>query len=28
MDNDYMLQILLSCFPDSTLDSSQPLCQA
>jgi len=28
MDNDYMLQILLSCFPDSTLDSSQPFCQA
>jgi predicted transposase YbfD/YdcC len=28
MDNDYMIQVLSSCFIDSTLDSSQPLCQA
>jgi predicted transposase YbfD/YdcC len=28
MDNNYMLQILLSGFPDSTLESSEPLCQA
>ena len=28
MDNDYMIQILLSCFPDTTLDSSDSLCQA
>jgi predicted transposase YbfD/YdcC len=28
MDNDYMIQILLSCFPDTTLDASDSLCQA
>jgi predicted transposase YbfD/YdcC len=28
MDNDYMIQVLSSCLIDSTLDSSQPLCQA
>ncbi|PMB17200.1 ISAs1 family transposase, partial [Fischerella thermalis CCMEE 5198] len=28
MDNDYMIRVLSSCFIDSTLDSSQPLCQA
>lgn len=28
MDNDYMILVLSSCFIDSTLDSSQPLCQA
>ncbi len=28
MDNNYMIQVLSSCFIDSTLDSSQPLCQA
>lgn len=28
MDNDYMIRVLNSCFIDSTLDSSQPLCQA
>ncbi|ODH02464.1 transposase [Nostoc sp. KVJ20] len=27
MDNDYMIQVLSSCFIDSTLDSSQSLCQ-
>lgn len=28
MDNDYMIRVLSSGFIDSTLDSSQPLCQA
>ena len=28
MDNDYMIQVLISCFIDNTLDSSYPLCQA
>lgn len=28
MDNDYMIQVLSSCFIDNTLDSSHPLCQA
>lgn len=28
MDNNYMIQVLSSCFLDSTLDSSQPFCQA
>ncbi|MHC5831768.1 MAG: transposase, partial [Nostoc sp.] len=28
MDNDYMIQVLSSCFIDSTLDSSESLCQA
>ena len=28
MDNDYMLQILLSCLTHTTLDSSESLCQA
>lgn len=28
MDNDYMIQVLSSCFIDSTLDSDKPLCQA
>lgn len=28
MDNDYMIQVLSSCFIDSTLDSEKPLCQA
>jgi predicted transposase YbfD/YdcC len=28
MDNNYMIQVLSCCFLDSTLDSSQPLCQA
>jgi len=28
MDNSYMLQILLSCFPDTTLDSPESFCQA
>lgn len=28
MDNDYMIRVLSSCFINSTLDSSQPLCQA
>ncbi|RUS99028.1 hypothetical protein DSM107003_10470 [Trichormus variabilis SAG 1403-4b] len=28
MDNDYMIQFLSACFIESTLDSSQPLCQA
>lgn len=28
MDNDYMIQVLSSCFFDTTLDSSHPLCQA
>lgn len=27
MDNDYMIQVLSSCFRDSTLDSSDSLCQ-
>jgi len=28
MDNDYMIQVLSSCFIDNTLDSSDSLCQA
>ena len=28
MDNDYMIQVLFSCFLDPTLDSSESLCQA
>ncbi|MBW4458502.1 MAG: ISAs1 family transposase [Nostoc indistinguendum CM1-VF10] len=28
MDNNYMIRVLSCCFLDSTLDSSQPLCQA
>ncbi len=28
MDDDYMIQVLSSCFLDLTLDSSHPLCQA
>ncbi|MGJ5672622.1 MAG: ISAs1 family transposase [Nostochopsis sp.] len=28
MDNDYMIQVLSSCFLDPTLDSSESLCQA
>jgi predicted transposase YbfD/YdcC len=28
MDNNYMIQVLSCCFLDSTLDSSQPFCQA
>lgn len=28
MDNDYMIQVLFSCFIDPTLDSSESLCQA
>lgn len=28
MDNDYMIRVLSSCFIDSTLDSSESLCQA
>ncbi|MEP0800184.1 hypothetical protein NDI37_27195, partial [Funiculus sociatus GB2-A5] len=28
MDDDYMIQVLSSCFLDPTLDSSDSLCQA
>ncbi len=28
MDNDYMIQVLFSCFLDPTLGSSESLCQA
>lgn len=28
MDNNYMIQVLSSCFIDNTLNSSESLCQA
>lgn len=28
MDNSYMMQVLSSCFTDTTISSSEPLCQA